>query len=115
MRPFPNIEAGRWKLSTGGGTRPVWARNGRELFYYRPPGKLFSVPVREGSTLSFDSPQLIVDGTYPAPNWSRQYDVSPDGTRFLMLKAVTDPLATPAQLVLVQNWFEELKHLVPTK
>ena len=93
----------------------MWARNGRELFYYLPPGKLFAVPVREGITLSFDSPQVIIDGTYPAPNWSRQYDVSADGTRFLMLKNVTGPLATPSQLVLVQNWFEELNRLVPTK
>ena len=98
-----------------GGTRPVWNRNGRELFYYLPPGKIFSVSFREGSTLTFDSPQLIVDGTYPAPNWVRQYDVAADGTRFLMLENVADPLATPSQLVLVQNWFEELNRLVPKK
>jgi len=115
VRPFPNIEAGRWKLSTGGGTRPMWGRNGRELFFYLPPGKVLAVPVREGSTFSFDSPQMIIDGNYPAPNWSRQYDVSADGTRFLMLKNVADPQATPSQLVLVQNWFEELNRLVPKK
>lgn len=42
------------------------------------------------------------------------YDVTADGQRFLMLQPVQDAASTP-QLVLVQNWFEELKRMVPVK
>ncbi len=115
VRPFPDIDGGRWKVSLEGGTRPVWNRNGRELFYYLTPGKVFAVAVRQGNILSFDAPRLVVDGRYPAPYWVRQYDISPDGNRFLMLKAVADPLVGSSHLVIVQHWFEELNRLVPTK
>ena len=47
----------------------------------------------------------------------RSYDVDPDGKRFLMIKDATagDPSATRSSIIVVENWFEELKRLVPTK
>jgi len=42
VRPFPKIDTGRWQISTAGGTRPVWAKNGQELFYMAPLGALMS-------------------------------------------------------------------------
>jgi hypothetical protein len=70
--------------------------------------------------LTFGTPQVVVDGQYLAPRGGRTYDVSPDGKRFLMIKDAT-PTPTssgaprPSQLVIVLNWFEELKRRVPTK
>jgi hypothetical protein len=50
----------------------------------------------------------------PSPAWLPNYDVSPDGQRFLMLKDETQQATTSTQIVVVQNWFEELKRRVPT-
>jgi len=56
----------------------------------------------------------LLDTMYLAPNPGRYYDVSPDGQRFLTVKdsATGDPKATPASMVVVLNWFEELKQRV---
>jgi hypothetical protein len=60
---------------------------------------------------------LLKDGSVvtPAQNVGRSYDVSPDGQRFLVAKAVSAPNAPPPQLVVVQHFDEMLKRLVPTK
>jgi Tol biopolymer transport system component len=115
VRPFPNVDQGRWQISSGGGTLPVWARNGRELFYTDQDGFLVSVAVQTASTFSAGRPVKVSDnrnviGAHP-------YDISPDGQRFLMVKVGggTDQTAAPPQLIIVQNWQEELKRLVPTK
>ncbi|MBI3049747.1 MAG: serine/threonine-protein kinase [Acidobacteria bacterium] len=114
VRPFPNVDAGRWQVSTGGGTRPLWARNGRELFYLVGQGRVMAVPIQPGPTFVFGNPQVIVDGPYLAPEPGRTYDVSPDGKRFLMIKeSGVDQGSAPREIVVVLNWTEELKRLVP--
>jgi len=115
VRPFPRVNNGRWQVSTAGGTRPVWARSGRELFYLDASNALTAVPVDiSGPTISIGSPAKLFDTGYAEPNPSRHYDVSADGQRFLMLKASAtgDPNATPVSMVLVEHWFEELKQRV---
>jgi len=108
-------------VSTGGGTRPLWARNGQELFYLAPTDALMGVGVERGSTWAATPPAQLLEGRYFAGYGGlvvgRTYDVSPDGRRFLMIKpgAGNDSTAVPASLVVVQNWVEELKRLVPTK
>jgi serine/threonine-protein kinase len=119
VRPFPNVGGGQWPVSRAGGTRPLWARNGKELFYVGPGGELLGVPVEaRGETWNAGPPTKLVEGRYllAAGTAGRTYDVSPDGRRFLMLKASgTDAGAAPPAIVVVQNWDEELKRLVPTK
>ena len=63
VRPFPNVDAGQWLISTAGGTRPLWAPNGQELFYVAPGGALMASRVhpRDGAW-SADRPTKIVDG-----------------------------------------------------
>jgi serine/threonine-protein kinase len=89
VRPFPNVGAGQWQVSNAGGVQPLWARSGRELFYVTPDGALMTVPVEpRGATWSAGSATTLVEERYytgAAVNVSRQYDVSPDGQRFLML------------------------------
>ena len=120
VRPFPQVANGRWQISTGGGTRPRWSPNGRELFYYvaaGPQGSLMAVSVESGSGFTAGSPRMLFRGPYPAPNTGRAlYDVSPDGQRFLMIKNPTAAEGGPTsrQIVLVQNWTGELNRLVPT-
>ena len=73
MRPFPQVDSGRWQISTTGGTRPAWARNGRELFYLDASNTLTAVPVQtSGSTFSAGKPAKVFDTKYadaisPAP------------------------------------------------
>ena len=49
VRPFPNVNKRKTQVSTVGGTEPLWARNGQELFYLAPNGALMSVPVERGA------------------------------------------------------------------
>jgi serine/threonine-protein kinase len=116
VRPFPQVDSDRWQISTGGGTRPAWARSGRELFYLDESGALIVVPVRtSGTTFIGGHPAKVFDTAYVEPNPARHYDVSPDGQQFLMVKdrATRDPNATPANMVVVEHWLEELKMRVP--
>ena len=115
VRPFPRVDAGLWQVSTAGGTRPRWGRNGRELFYIAGGTGLavMSVAVDAGATFMAGSPVMLFQGNYIAPNTGRlTYDVSLDGKRFLMIKAA-EAEATPPQIIVVHNWLEELKRLVP--
>jgi len=98
---------GKWQISTEGGTEPVWNRNGRELFY-RSGNKMMAVDLATQSGFSAGKPHMLFERLY-AP----YYDVSPDGQRFLMLKPTEQSQAAPTQIVVVQNWFEELKQKVP--
>ena len=97
------------------GTRPAWAPNGRELFYLDESGAFNVVPVEtSGPTFVVKgSPVKLFDTRYVEPNPARHYDVSLDGRRFLMIKeTAADPNATPANMVLVEHWMEELKERV---
>ena len=120
VRPFPNVNSGRWPISTAGGTKPVWARNGRELFYLDASNDLMSVPVQTtGAAFIAGNPVKILDGKYyvgAPPN--RAYDVSADGQRFLMIKdSASSEAATnaPPPVVVVLNWFEELRQRTGTR
>jgi serine/threonine-protein kinase len=119
VRPFPDVNSGHWQVSTAGGTRPLWARSGQELFYVSPTGALMRVGVERSASWSATTPTLLVkEGYVTTPALvGRTYDVSPDGQRFLMMKegGGTDQTVAPLQLIVVQNWTEELKRLVPIK
>jgi Tol biopolymer transport system component len=115
VRPFPNVSSGQWRISTAGGTRPLWAPNGDEIFFVAPDGAIMGAPVTRGSTWQAGEATTVVEARYLTEGAlsARTYDVSADGKRFLMVKPVAPD--SVAQIVIVQNWFEELKRLVPTK
>jgi serine/threonine-protein kinase len=120
VRPFPEVNSGHWQVSTAGGTRPLWAQSGQELFYVSPTGALMRVGVERGPSWAATTPTLLIkEGffTIPGGNFGRTYDITPDGQRFLLIKAGggVDQTAAPPQLIVVQHWQEELKRLVPTR
>ena len=119
VRPFPEVNRGRWQVSTGSGTRPLWARSGQELLYVSPAGALMRIGVERAPSWAATTPtQLIKEGyfTISGVYIARTYDVSPDGQRFLMIKnSGADQTAAPPSLIVVQHWGEELKRLVPVK
>jgi len=91
----------------------VWNRNGRELFY-RDVDKMMAVEITTEPSFSAGNPKMLFQGGYVRTNASfPEYDVSPDGQRFLMLKPVEQAQAAPTQIDVVLNWTEELKRLVP--
>ena len=120
VRPFPDVNSGHWQVSTGGGTRPLWARNGQELFYVSPTGALMRVGVERGAVVGGHAADAAGQGRLRhgcrRSIAGRTYDIAPDGQRFLMIKdADSDQTAVPTSLIVVQHWGEELKRLVPTK
>ena len=112
VQPYPG-PGGKWQISTEGGTEPVWNPNGRELFY-RSGEKMMEVEVTTQPSFSVGKPGVLFEGPYePTPGTTPNYDVSPDGQRFLMVKGREQAEAAPTQINVVLNWFEELKQKVP--
>jgi len=119
VHPFPNVEGGRWQVSNSGGFEPLWARNGSEIFYIgtgRNGGlALMAADYANGTDFSVRSRRELFPATpYTRPLAGRNYDISPDGKRFLMLKDPNlDAKPAEARIVVVVNWLEELKSRIP--
>jgi len=120
VRPFPNTGAGKWQVSTGGGTGALWARNGKELFYVRTlDTAMVSVPVTYGPQISFGasrelfrlppsleaSPSAGMVGA--ASRYYTPWDVAPDG-RFIMTRALETREGTRQPLIVAENWVAEV-------
>ena len=105
---------GKQQVSVDGGTEPVWAHNSRELFY-RNGDEMMTVAIVTEPELSVGTPRLLFEGRFLGTgpvHLRRNYDVSLDGQRFLMIKREQD--LVPTEIIVILNWFEELKRLVPT-
>ncbi len=114
VKPYP--QGGIVPISDDGGREPIWARDGKELFY-RNGDKMMVVSVQTDLTFRAETPRLLFEETYLPLQWTSNYDISPDGQRFLMVVAGFDSQeeqTAPAQINVVLNWFEELKRLVPS-
>lgn len=106
--PFPNTGAAKWAVSTRGGTEPLWSHRGSELFYRDASGNLVAVEVKTTPTFSLGrSTALFPAAGFRSNEFTLEYAVSSDDRRFLMIQ----PLAAsaPDKLIVVENWFEELK------
>jgi serine/threonine protein kinase len=106
--PFPNTAAAKWVISNHGGTEPLWAHTGRELFYRDGSANLVAVEVKTTPSFSLGrSTVLFPAGGFRSDEHFPEYVVFPDDHRFLMIRrAVPD---APDKLIVVENWFEELK------
>jgi eukaryotic-like serine/threonine-protein kinase len=105
-------------VSSSGGYEPRWSGDGKEIFYLQG-SSMYAVAVdTEAAELSFEAPVLLFSGSFfAAPSAeTRSYDVARDG-RFLMIQREDAVGANdgPASIVVVENWFEELKRRVPTE
>ena len=115
VRPFPDVASGLWQVSTDGGRHPVWAPDGRELFYTLD-GRVMAVAVQADATFTAGTSEVLFESGYSFDNQGRTYDVTPDGERFLMMKegGQSDAPPEPASIVVVQNWLAELIQRVPS-
>jgi dipeptidyl aminopeptidase/acylaminoacyl peptidase len=106
---------GKRQISGKGGSQPLWSPDGEKLFY-RWEDQVWVVDVHAGSAFFAGRPRLV----FEQPGLSsgapiRGWDISPDGRRFLMVKFEERKPQPVTEMVFIQNWFEELKRLVPTR
>ena len=110
VRSFPG-PGGKWPISSEGGTEPVWAPDGRELFY-RNNEKMMAVPIESTSDFSPGVPVVLFEHrTTLSPVHVPEYSVTADGRHFIMGQGSAFALT---RLNVVVNWADELKRLVPT-
>ena len=117
VRPFPDVNNGRWQISTGGGIEPHWRDDGKELYYALGEygGKIkgvAAVAIDTKSGFQPGKPKVLFTGDF-STGLARSYDVTADGQRFIMLKRDTTGGGDLTNLVIVDNWFTELKRLAP--
>jgi len=91
----------------------LWARSGQELFY-RNGEAVIAVSIETDPSFSAANPEVMFEADYYLGNGGPNYDVSPDAERFLMIRRAENSSARP-QIIVVQNWLEELERLVPTE
>jgi dipeptidyl aminopeptidase/acylaminoacyl peptidase len=112
---YPEL-GNRQRISTGGGSIPLWSRDGRELFFGSLDGRqMLAVPVQSETTLVAGRPQVLFEfAMLPTAGGSRPYDIAPDGRFVIIGSGQAEAGGGPASnLIVVQNWFEELVRLVP--
>ncbi len=119
VRPFPEVDEGRWQVSTGGGNTALWSPDGRELFYLNRDS-VMAVPVETEPTFRPGKPKALFKGIYVGLSFrdAHTWDISPDGKRFLMMKppgTIDEESSTegPPKIHVILNWFEILKQRVP--
>jgi hypothetical protein len=115
IRSFPDTSR-RVRVSTDGGTEPVWSRRGGELFY-RKDRQYFSVPVTAGEPARLGRPSLMFEGDFlvasVVPGFP-SYDVTPDGQRFLMVARAGDT-PRPLRLEVVLGWATDLQRRLTSR
>ena len=119
VQPFPTTGA---KSSISTGYHPLWSPDGKELYFSGRPGLSQTMAMRIATrpSLSFGNPEPVLRATTVEgdPGEARNYDLTPDGQRFLTVvaqEATSSGSPAAEQLHLVLNWFEDLKRRVPTK
>ena len=112
---YPEL-GNRQQISTGGGTIPLWSRDGRELFFSSLDGRqIHAVTMQSGTTLLAGRPRMLFEFEMLSPQLGlRPYDIAPDG-RFLIIRSgqAGAGVGIAPQIIVVQHFDEELKRLVP--
>jgi hypothetical protein len=121
VRPFPDVNSGKWQVSTAGGSCPLWSPDGAELFYLSEDKFSMAVAFETNRTLRFGTPKLLFKNTnlgsvlFAGTPW----DIHPDGKRFLMIQP-PEPVSpeegrSKPRITIVLNWTEELRQRVQAK
>ena len=112
VRPFPDVDSGKWPISIDGGRNPKWAHSGRELLFQSLDGEFVAVEVTSTPTFTHGEQEVLfgLDGYLPTDGGHPVYDVSSDDQRFVMLRAAATP--DVGRLILVENFFDEIRQLI---
>lgn len=112
VRPFPDADT-ETQVSVNGGRQPVWARNRPELFYLNGAGEMVSVEVLPGTDFRNGAEQVLFLATaYRDDFFHAAYDVTADGQQFVMIRN-SDSGSLDEELIVIENWHEELERLAP--
>jgi hypothetical protein len=104
------VQAGAQQITTTGGRFPVWSRDMKELYYWTESGgvvTIMAVPLIPGPSFNWGAATSAIRGRFPRPSDDNPYDVW--NGRFVVLQEVEGTDTTRREIVVVQNWFEELK------
>ena len=104
VRPFPGPGA-QVIVSVGGGSTPVWSRDGRRIFYVSGT-KLLAASVATSPAFAVTAREVLFEGNYFLSGGHAPFDVSPDGMSFLMLRPV---VANSEEIVVIPNWAAKLR------
>jgi serine/threonine-protein kinase len=115
VRPFPDVDRGKWQISTGTGRAPIWASSGREIFYLTDDGGIMAATVDPGPPFAVTERRLLfeIGPEYYFANNTATWDVAPDDQTFLMARSTGSSTGTDRVFVMVVNFFEELEARVP--
>jgi serine/threonine-protein kinase len=106
VQSFP-AAGGKWQISNEGGREVVWSATGKQLFY-RNGDKMMVSDIDRKTSFKADSPRVLFTGQFvPTRRGEAAYDVTKDGTRFLMVQR--DQNEPPPSLVVVLDGFDELQ------
>jgi serine/threonine-protein kinase len=113
IRPFPSVDDGKWQVSSNGGQAPLWAHSGKELFYVDGSRSMVAVPVTGGASITLGTGKML----FPLPasillapdEHYTPFDISPDDRRFIMVRERGEQPGDQVTVLLVENWFTEVK------
>jgi serine/threonine-protein kinase len=118
VRPYPEVDSGKWQVSTAGGMQPLWSPDGSRL-YYLAEEELMEAEVTTEPAFVRQTPQPLFElrDYQIAAGTLRNYDVAADGERFLMMRQGrgAEGASGSFRVIVVQNWVDELERLVPTE
>jgi serine/threonine protein kinase/Tol biopolymer transport system component len=116
VRPFPDVDKGQSQVSTNGGRSPRWSPAGRELLFLNNENELMTVSFKTEPAFSLGTPEVLFESNFVSDQASEGtvWDIHPDGERFLMMRrpgtvSEEDSSGLSRKIVIVTNWFEELK------
>ena len=108
VRPFPDVKAARWQVSTAGGNAPLWSHNGKELFFRNSHGDLMSAELKTTPGFTVGAQKILFSlAPFTSNALIQLYAVAPDDKRFLMMRETS--AGESGLLVVTEHWFEELK------
>jgi Tol biopolymer transport system component len=113
VRPFPDVNAGQIKVSVAGGLKPAWSPSGRALFYLSTESKMMAVPIDATRGLVPGTPIQLFDASgYFTQGAGRNFDVSHDGTRLMLIKN-PERVDGGDYLTMVLNWTADVLAKLP--
>ena len=113
VRPFPG-PGGRWQVSAGGGRTPVWSRDGRELLFQAPDGRVMAVGyTARGGSFSPGKARVWTETRLRNAGNIPNYDLAPDGKRLAAIVADDASEKLPTHLTFLLNFFDELRRKAP--
>ena len=107
--PFPS-RAGKWQVSSGGGSNPIWSPSGNEI-YFTQGTTIYSVDIHPGNVFDYSAPKKILG---LPPDGQFLSGISLDGKKFALVTVPTKELST-SEFTLVTNWFQQLRNTFSTK